>query len=106
MDAVLRRNMCNMTLSVDLGTESLPEDISYSCLFWVDHIFVIEKDIAPVVNHLRNFLFRHLLHWFEAMSILRRSRPSFELDIGQLQFRMLIFCCCPDWELSVIRDIP
>jgi hypothetical protein len=72
-------------------TERLPEDISYSCLFWIDHICAIEKDATPIVNHMRDFLFRHLLHWFEAMSILRRSRDSIShldhllrLDIGQL----------------------
>jgi hypothetical protein len=81
MDAVLQQNMCNMTLSVDLSTERLPEDISYSCLFWIDHICAIEKDVTPLMNHLRDFLFRHLLHWFEVMSILRRSRDSiFHLD--------------------------
>ncbi|KIM90352.1 hypothetical protein PILCRDRAFT_59878 [Piloderma croceum F 1598] len=76
MDTVLQQNMCNMTLSVDLRTERLSEDISYSCLFWIDHICAIEKDVTPIVDHLRDFLFRHLLHWFEAMSILRRSRDS------------------------------
>ena len=86
MDAILEPNMCNMTLSVDLGTESLPEDISYSCLFWVDHICANEEDITPVMHHLRDFLFRHLLHWSEAMKIQGHdfpSRPSFGLDISQ-----------------------
>ena len=79
MDAVLQQNMCNMSLSVDLNTETLPEDISYSCLFWIDHICAIERDVTPIVNHMRYFLFRHLLHWFEAMSILQRSRDSISL---------------------------
>jgi hypothetical protein len=43
MDAVLKRNMCNMTLSVDQMNESLPEDVSYSCVFWIDHMCVIRK---------------------------------------------------------------
>ena len=76
MEAVLQQNMCNMTLSVDLRTETLSEDISYSCLFWIDHMCTIERDVTPIMNQLRDFLFRHLLHWFEAMSILRRSRDS------------------------------
>ena len=60
MDAVLEPNMCNMILSVDLGTESLPEDISYSCLFWVGYICGIEEDITPGMHHLRDFLFRSI----------------------------------------------
>jgi hypothetical protein len=73
MDAVLKRNMCNMTLTVDQANEKLPEEVSYSCLFWIDHICVIE-DSSPVMDRLRDFLYQHLLHWFEAMSILKRSR--------------------------------
>jgi hypothetical protein len=73
MDAVLKQNMCNMTLTVDITTESLPEDVSYSCTFWIYHICAIEDYIMSIVERLRLFLFRHLLHWFEAMSILRRS---------------------------------
>jgi len=45
LDAVLERNMCNMTLSVDRADESLSEDVSYSCLFWIDHICVIEDNL-------------------------------------------------------------
>jgi hypothetical protein len=76
MDAVLKRNVCDMTLTLNLTTENLPEDISYSCVFWIDHICALEDDIAPIVDRLRDFLFRHLLHWFEAMSIMRRSRDT------------------------------
>jgi hypothetical protein len=75
LDAFLARNMCDMTLTVDLTTESLPEDISYACIFWIDHICTIQENIAPIMDRL-DFLFRHLLHWFEAMSILRRSRDT------------------------------
>jgi hypothetical protein len=79
MSSVLKRNMCNMTLSIDRANESLPEDVSYSCLFWIDHICVIEEDLTPVIDGLHIFLDRHLLHWFEAMSILKRSRDTISL---------------------------
>jgi hypothetical protein len=75
MDAVLKRNMCNMTLDA-LTTESLSEDVSYSCLFWIDHICAVEEDIMPLMYRLRDFVFLHLLHWFEAMSIMRRPRDT------------------------------
>ena len=73
MDVVLHHNICNLTLTADLATESLPKDISYSCMFWVDHLCIIEDDILPIIDLLCVFLRQHLLHWFEAMSILRRS---------------------------------
>jgi hypothetical protein len=76
MDAVLKQNLCNMTLTVALAAEVLPEDISYSCVFWIDHICAIEEDIMPIIDRLRCFLFIHLLHWFEAMSIIGKSRDT------------------------------
>lgn len=74
LDNVLKQNICNMTLSVGLGNENVPEDVSYACLFWVDHLCTIKDDIIPVIEHLDTFLHQHLLHWFEAMSIMRKSR--------------------------------
>lgn len=79
MDAVLKHNLCNMTLSSDRTNESLSEDVSYSCVFWIDHICVIEDDLPPVIDRLHRFLFSHFLHWFEAMSILQKSRDTISL---------------------------
>jgi hypothetical protein len=79
MDVRLKRNMCNMTLSVGQTNESLPEDLSYACVFWIDHLTEIEEDVAPVASRLHEFLFQHLLHWFEAMSILKRSGQTIGL---------------------------
>jgi hypothetical protein len=79
MGSVLKQNMCNMTLGDDLADESLSEDISYSCLFWIDHITAIEEDFAPVMDRLHSFLYQHCLHWFEAMSILKKSRNTIPL---------------------------
>jgi len=53
----------------------LPEDVSYACVFWIEHVCII-KD---AFDRLEAFLFKHLLHWFEAMSILKRSRDSIGL---------------------------
>ena len=79
MNEVLKRNMCNMTLAVDQTHEMLPEDVAYSCLFWIDHISSIGVDFLPVMVRLCDFLNQHLLHWFEAMSILRKSRYTIPL---------------------------
>lgn len=73
---VLRENMCNLKLAEAITDETLPDDISYACDFWIDHICTIEGDIEPILECLRAFAFGHILHWFEAMSILRRSRDT------------------------------
>jgi len=79
LDRVLRQNICDLTLSTDMADLGLPEDVSYSCVFWIDHICAIEDDSTTIVEKLSSFLRRHLLHWFEAMSILKRSRQSVAL---------------------------
>jgi hypothetical protein len=79
MAQALKWNICNMILSVALTNETLTEDLSYACTFWVDHICAMEKDAPPVVDQLSAFLYQHLLHWFEAMSVLRKSRDTISL---------------------------
>jgi len=81
LNEVLKYNVCGLTLSKDIPyrglstNESFPEDISYACMFWVEHVCTIQ-DIESIFELLKSFLTRHLLHWFEAMSILRRSRDT------------------------------
>jgi hypothetical protein len=68
-----------MTLSVDLEDETLDEDVEYACVFWIEHICAIKDNIMSVIFDLHVFLNRHLLHWLEAMSILRKSRDAIGL---------------------------
>jgi hypothetical protein len=70
----LKENVCNLTLS-RRAQASLPEHIAYACGFWVEHICMI-KDASSIADRLNTFLFDHLLHWFEAMSILKRSKDT------------------------------
>lgn len=74
MDVKLKQNVCDLTISKPWNDDALTKDLSYSCRFWVDHICVIKEDYPQLVNRLHDVLTRHLLHWLEAMSILRRSR--------------------------------
>jgi hypothetical protein len=83
LNVVLKRNLCNLSLSKGLESETLAEDVTYACMFWVDHLCVITGDISLVVERLDDFISRHLLHWFEAMSILKRSRDTIKL-LGKL----------------------
>jgi hypothetical protein len=79
LDHALKRNVSNLTLSMDLADETLPEDVSYACTFFIDHICVVNDDVLQVIKVLEAFLAQHLLHWLEAMSILRKSRNSVAL---------------------------
>ena len=75
----LKYNMCNLTLSIPLENQSLAEDVAYACIFWIDHVCAIEGRNDIITGLVVDFLRRHLLHWFEAMSILRRSRDTIAL---------------------------
>ncbi|KZP27202.1 hypothetical protein FIBSPDRAFT_948829 [Athelia psychrophila] len=72
MNAALERNICNMTLSVRTAAV-LPQNLAYACQSWVDHICINETYEAWEMEKLAVFLRTHILHWFEAMSILNRS---------------------------------
>lgn len=43
--------------------------IRYACTYWVDHLCEIESHYD--VNAIDSFLREHLLHWFEALGLLR-----------------------------------
>jgi hypothetical protein len=75
----LKRNICNLTLSVALKKEKIPDDMAYACIFWINHMCLINDDILSVVGHLKTFLTKHLLHWLEVMSIMGRSRDTVAL---------------------------
>ena len=75
----LHENMFNLTPSEDMRDETFPEGVTYACDFWIDHVCTIGGNVEAIGDHLCNFLFRHLLHWFEAMSILRRSRDTISM---------------------------
>lgn len=83
MSNKLKRNMGNLRYS-----GSTPDDakinahlkaISYVCSFWVEHlasflsdIFINDlsyKEYLSDQGHIHQFLLKHLLHWFEALSL-------------------------------------
>lgn len=79
----LKRNICDITLSTNLLDETLPEHVIYASIHWIDHVCYGWDDTSMLMEHLSEFLCTHLLHWFEAMSILRKSRDTIQL-LGRL----------------------
>jgi hypothetical protein len=79
LSTILRRNMCNLTLSPAPVNEVFSEAVSYVCVSWIDHICAITEGANLVEDILEQFLFQHLLHWLEAMSILKKSRMTITL---------------------------
>ncbi|CAN9379535.1 unnamed protein product [Alternaria alternata] len=82
----LHQDMCSLSESgvlrseIDEGTiaSSLSPDLQYACRYWVDHLKQGEQGIVDGdATHL--FLQKHLLHWLEAMSLIRESSRCVDL---------------------------
>jgi hypothetical protein len=85
LDSFLRYNVCNLNLSMTADGAYLPEDIAYACSFWVEHVCMVDEH-SSIVSKLEGFLFKHLLHWFEAMSILKKARETTGMMIRLLDW--------------------
>jgi Mrp family chromosome partitioning ATPase len=91
---VLRSEIAEGTI-----TSSLSPDLQYACRYWVDHLKQGQQDIVDRdATHL--FLQKHLLHWLEAMSLIRESGRCVDLldslqgiaDVRPLQKNFLVLC--------------
>ncbi|KII92446.1 hypothetical protein PLICRDRAFT_50823 [Plicaturopsis crispa FD-325 SS-3] len=67
----LKYNMCGLALSAKRPEGlKLPEDVAYASGYWMHHL---DENLARgghFYHDLEPFLYRHLLHWLECMSIL------------------------------------
>ncbi|KAF1923485.1 uncharacterized protein M421DRAFT_104373 [Didymella exigua CBS 183.55] len=87
----LRQDMCGLVgpgvlrIEIDEGTiaSSLSPHLQYACRYWVSHLKQSQHNITNSdTTHI--FLQRHLLHWLEAMSLIRElSQCVHLLDILQ-----------------------
>lgn len=75
----LRKNVLNLTLSENPFTRGLPETLSYASTFWIDHLVLINEDVDEMADQLELLMFSHLLHWLEAMSLLKQSHTTIRL---------------------------
>jgi hypothetical protein len=60
-----------MTLPYVSNKNALPEAVSYACKFWIEHTCLISDVTDDIVNQMYDFLVKHLLHWMEALAILK-----------------------------------
>jgi hypothetical protein len=76
----LRQDMCNLSDPGVLRTEinretidsNLPPELQYACRYWVDHLERSGRRIEDG-NATHRFLEAHLLHWLEAMSLMKET---------------------------------
>ena len=76
---VLKKNVCNLGLSMTPVDNPLPIITSYASVSWIDHVCMIAVASVNLADVLEQFMFQHLLHWLEVMSILKQSRTTIAL---------------------------
>ena len=83
--------MCDMTLPYLNEKNTLPEAISYACKFWIKHICLVSDVTDDIAQQVYAFLAKHLLHWMEAMAIVKLH----DLTIRSLDNLMKWLRVCP-----------
>ena len=79
----LKKNICNLQRPGALRSEIdsqvidvyLPAEVQYACRYWVYHLEQSKRSIYDE-DQVHVFLEAHLLHWLEAMSLLRNTSES------------------------------
>jgi hypothetical protein len=82
---VLRSEIDDVTI-----TNNLPPELQYACRYWTSHLKQSQPHIVDGDStHL--FLQKHLLHWLEAMSLMRESSRCIHL-LNSLQTLIGVIC--------------
>ena len=94
MNQSLKYNICEIPKELTLsrrGRTNSPENVGkisealkYSCLYWAAHLAEVRVFDAVLVDALRVFLHKHLLHWMECLSTLG------ELQTGLKSLRSMV----------------
>ncbi|KAF9762005.1 hypothetical protein IL306_003590 [Fusarium sp. DS 682] len=79
LTGALKQNICDLpsptVCAADIEYSKLcrylPQDVQYACRYWVDHM--LKAQIEPCDgDEVHLFLVTHLLHWLEALSLIRK----------------------------------
>ncbi|KAJ7512510.1 hypothetical protein B0H11DRAFT_1788652, partial [Mycena galericulata] len=87
MRCLLKRDICEIDDPTKLNSEVsdlpqrrqkyLPEHLQYSCRFWTSHLDQIDDIDDQLRETTSQFLYIHLLHWIEAMTLLNEFETAF-----------------------------
>ncbi|KLJ06195.1 hypothetical protein EMPG_10376 [Blastomyces silverae] len=77
MSNILTKDICGLKLPGTLAKEVeqatvakyIPNHVQYACRYWINHL--LATDLTPFMDEtIYRFLRDHILHWFEALSLL------------------------------------
>ena len=96
MSPTLKRDICGLRTPGALTTDvescqvkkCLPPEVQYACLYWVEHL---QKGGAQLCDDdpVHQFLQEHLLHWLEALSLMRKTSEGI-LAITSLESTVIV----------------
>lgn len=67
----LRQNICGLVLTYPVQNEPLPESVVYASKFWIEHLCLIADASEDLADTVYQFMRKHLLHWIEALTIMK-----------------------------------
>jgi hypothetical protein len=94
----LKQNICNLGNSVHLSKinpasiESIPDDLKYSCLYWLvhlEHILTWENLKESVALQVMTVFNAHILHWIECMALLGKLGDAVHL-LRKIEMSVLV----------------
>jgi hypothetical protein len=94
MNSNLRTDICGLEdqsvfnheipdLANRLG-DCVPEELSYSCQFFIEHLIQTSNQDPDLGLLLRTFIHEHIFHWLEVMSLMGEARKAI-LAIQEIQ---------------------
>lgn len=91
LDGNLHENICGLSIQQLVWDASLPEALSYACRFWIEHVTMISNASRALGDRMYIFLGDHMLHWIEALALLKRN----DVTILLLQSLLIWLKVCP-----------
>lgn len=67
----LWENMCNLVLGQLVESDPFAESVKYACKYWIEHVCSVSNASEDLGNAIDLFIRRHLLHWIEALVIMK-----------------------------------
>ena len=88
--------------------EFIPGDLRYACSFWGEYLqrSVIDEGLYDLV---RKFIFEHLLHWLEVMSLIGMYDPAYASLMSarvSLKVKSCLLWCGHPSDNAVLKTFP
>lgn len=92
LDKELKENMCNLKLQEPVESDPFSESVKYACKNWIDHICLVLNASDDLTNVIDQFMRKHLLHWMEALVIMKSYDLVTRALMQLLEWTQVCYC--------------